>query len=285
LSVGRSADGKTIMIKTATGTDTLENIGDLIFSDQNFSLDNFFASIPPKPLFVSYVTEGTEPVLPDTFVQPRDADGNVIPGLEYLEYQLIESAYNAVIVGGSSNDFIKVSSSNSSGKAVNGNGGRDVIDGGVGSTFISGGTGHAQSTFFLDGRAPGTAWSTITDFVFGSDMATIWGFIKGQSTIDATYSDPNNEGAAGYTGLTLHFNNLMLNNPDGSPAGPSPDVASITLSGHTLEDIGVTSLADLNNQIANATTPNEYGQYIINNHLIIGQTTDSLGVHGYLFVY
>ena len=45
------------------------------------------------------------------------------------------------------------------GKAVNGNGGRDVIDGGVGSTFISGGTGHAQSTFFLDGRAAGAAWS------------------------------------------------------------------------------------------------------------------------------
>jgi serralysin len=85
--------------------------------------------------------------LPEVFSGPSSLN---------LDYQLIENGYNAVVIGGATNDFIKVASSDSLGKAVDGGAGDDVIDGGVGSTFISGGTG--SDTIFLDGRAPGVSW-------------------------------------------------------------------------------------------------------------------------------
>jgi hypothetical protein len=187
-----------------------------------------------------------------------------------------------VVTGSTSNDFIKVASTNSSGKAVNGGGGSDVIDGGVGSTFISGGTGHTGDTFFLDGRAPGVSWSTITDFGLGTDQTTIWGFVKGVSSIDTTINDTNTGGAAGYTGLTLHFDNLLT---DGQTTGSNASLNSITLSGHTLLDLGVSSIAQLNTEITNATYNASTGQYLVNSHILIGQTSDSLGMHSYLFIH
>ena len=220
-----------------------------------------------------------------TYLLPTKFTGPVSLG---LNWQLINNDDNAVITGSSENEFIKVASTNSIGKAVNGGGGTDVIDGGVGSTFVSGGgsgaTTHSGDTFFLDGRAPGTSWSTITDFKFSSDQATIWGFVKGVSSVDMNpvFSNPNNEGAIGYKGLTLHFDNLL---PDGQASGTNLNMNSITLSGHTLADIGVSSLQDLNNQIAQATIPNAYNQYIVNGHILIGQTFDVAGTHGYLFIH
>ncbi|MEY3760787.1 MAG: hypothetical protein RIR39_2278, partial [Pseudomonadota bacterium] len=76
-----------------------------------------------------------------------------------------------------------------------------------------------------------------------------------------------------YTGLSLHFDNLL---PDGSSSGASnANLNSITLTGHTLAEFGASSLVDLNNQIANGT----------NTHFITGQTHDSLGDHGYLWIH
>lgn len=189
-----------------------------------------------------------------------------------LKYQLIETADNAVVIGSTDNDFIKVASANSIGKAVNGGGGNDVIDGGVGSTFVTGGgTTANSSTYFLDGRAPGTSWSTITDFKLDIDKATIWGFVRGVSSVDASFANFNSDGAPGFQGLTLHFKNLL---PSGRTSGTNDSLNSITFSSKTLADFGASSLAELNTQINNQTNPN----------FLVGATQDSLGTHGYLFI-
>jgi hypothetical protein len=147
-----------------------------------------------------------------------------------------------------------------------------VIDGGVGSTFVTGGgTTANSSTYFLDGRAPGTSWSTITDFKLDIDKATIWGFVKGVSSVDASFTNFNGAGAAGYEGLTLHFKNLL---PSGQTSGTNPNLNSITLSGRTLQEFGASSLAELNTQINNQTNPN----------FLVGATQDNMGTHGYLFI-
>ena len=304
-SIGRSVDGVSLLISTSyEGLKTLNNVEYVKFGSANaLSISDFVTNYRPAPLFSSVkndenaakstgldMDEGSsldsslsvEPkaISNSSYVLPEKFTGDA--SLR-LDYQLINNDRNAVITGASSNDFIKVASTNSTGKAVDGGGGSDVIDGGVGSTFVSGGTGHSGSTFFLDGRAPGISWSTITDFKTGLDQATIWGFVKGVSSVDTSFTDPNNEGAGGiYSGLTLHFKNLL---PDGQATGTNADLNSITFSGRTLADIGVSSLQDLNNQINKVTTANEYGQYVINDHLIIGQTQDAQGTHGYLFVH
>jgi hypothetical protein len=124
----------------------------------------------------------------------------------------------------------------------------------------------------MDGRAAGVTWSTLTDFDKGQDKATIWGWVKGVSTINAGFTDFNTGGATGYTGLTLHIQNLL---PDGSASGATNSALnSLTLTGHTLAEFGASSLADLNTQIINGT----------NTHFIVGQTTDNFGVHGFLSI-
>ena len=230
------------------------------FTDNTLTTEELSSQVTPIAVFKS--TGGTGGyALPDLFTGPASLG---------LKYQLIESAKNAVVTGSSDNDFIKVSSEDSIGKAVDAGAGADVIDGGVGSTFVTGGSGG--DTFFLDGRASGVSWSTITDFEAGNDKLTIWGFVKGVSSVDTSFANFNSEGAAGYTGLTLHFKNLL---PDGQTAGSNPNLNSITLSGHTLQEFGVNSLAELNNQI-NAGT---------NAHILVGATQDSLGTHSYLYIY
>jgi hypothetical protein len=142
-----------------------------------------------------------------------------------------------------------------------------VIDGGVGSTFVSGGGG--SNTFFLDGRATGISWSTITDFQLDQDRATIWGWKQGVSRVAAFEA---NGGAAGFSGLTLHFENLL---PDNAASGATnANFNSITLTGKTLQDFGASSLTELNQQIASGS----------NSHFLVGQTSDAYGEHGYLFI-
>jgi hypothetical protein len=156
---------------------------------------------------------------------------------------------------------------------VSGGGGNDVIDGGTGSTFVSGGGSATDAcTFFLDGRAPGVSWSTITDFDIGYDRATIWGWTPGVSQVNVSFTDFNTGGATGYTGLTLHFNHLLPDNH--LPSDRNPDLNSITLSGRTLADFGASSLVELNSQISAGT----------NSHFVVGSTVDQFGEHGYLYI-
>jgi Ca2+-binding RTX toxin-like protein len=117
------------------------------------------------------------------------------------------STPNWFIHGGSGEDAIAVSS------------GSNVVDGGDGSNFLTGGSG--TDTFFVDDRGPtADIWSTVSNFHAG-DAATIWGVTP--QDFDLTWV--NGQGAAGYTGLTLHAT------ASGEPT------ASLTLVGFTSADL------------------------------------------------
>jgi hypothetical protein len=257
-AIGISPDGRYLIIKSS-GLSRMISIGDTLeFSNVKMSGDQISAQISPTPVFSSFVNGETSYVLPDLFTGPASLG---------LKYQLIDSTVNAVVTGSDDNDFIKVADANSVGKAVNGGGGNDVIDGGVGSTFITGGGG--SNIFFLDGRAPGVSWSTITDFQLGQDKVTIWGWKQGVSKV--AFVD-NFGGATGYDGLTLHFENLLPS--DAGEGATNAKWNSITLSGRNLSDLGAKSLGDLNAQILNGSNP----------FLITSQTVDDFGTHGYLHI-
>ena len=117
------------------------------------------------------------------------------------------SSANWFVHSGSGDDAIAVS------------GGTNVLDGGTGSNFLTGGTG--TDTFFVDDRAPpADIWSTVNNFHAG-DAATVWGVTPNGFGIQ--WAD--GQGAAGFTGLTLHAT------ASGKPT------ASITLSGYSASDL------------------------------------------------
>jgi V8-like Glu-specific endopeptidase len=92
---------------------------------------------------------------------------------------------NWFIHTGSGEDAIAVSS------------GTNVLDGGAGSNFLTGGSG--SDTFFVDDRDPGAiVWSTVVGFHAGDDV-TIWGVTPS----DFNFQFEDNQGATGFTGLTL----------------------------------------------------------------------------------
>ena len=112
--------------------------------------------------------------------------------------------------------FIHTGSGND---AIAASGGTNVLDGGTGSNFLTGGSG--DNTFFVDDRGPTSdIWSTVNNFHSG-DAATIWGV----SPSDFALSWVDGQGAAGYTGLTLH-----------ATAAGVP-TASLTLTGFTSADL------------------------------------------------
>jgi Ca2+-binding RTX toxin-like protein len=213
----------------------------------------------PQPVFRSLGAGSTQYLVPETYQGPLD-----------LDYQLIDNTPNAVLIGSAFNDFIKLGGSGN--KAVDGAGGADVIDGGTGSTFISGGGVGQADTFFLDGRASGVSWSTITDFELGVDKGTIWGWKQGVSRVSNAFSDVDSGGAAGFTGLTLHIENLL---PDGSAQSDrNASLNSITLTDLRLSDFGASTIEQLNAQILAGTNP----------HFLVGSVTDAFGEHGYLYI-
>ena len=117
------------------------------------------------------------------------------------------STPNWFIHSGSGNDAIAASS------------GINVLDGGTGSNFLTGGSG--TDTFFVDDRGPtADIWSTVSGFHAG-DAATIWGVTPQDFSL--TWVD--GQGAAGYTGLTLHATSA------GKPT------ASLTLAGFSQADL------------------------------------------------
>jgi Ca2+-binding RTX toxin-like protein len=98
-------------------------------------------------------------------------------------------------------------------------GGSNVLDGGTGSNFLTGGTG--TDTFFVDDRgASSDIWSTVVGFHAG-DSATIWGVTPRDFGLD--WAD--GQGAAGFTGLTLHA------------TAASKPTASLTLAGYSQADM------------------------------------------------
>jgi serralysin len=117
------------------------------------------------------------------------------------------STPNWFIHSGSGNDALAASS------------GTNVLDGGTGSNFLTAGSG--MDTFFVDDRGPtADIWDTVNHFRAG-DAATIWGV----PPADFNLAWVDGQGAAGYTGLTLH-----------ATAAGEP-TASLTLAGFTSTDL------------------------------------------------
>jgi serralysin len=255
--VALAGDGSGVKITSAQGRDSMVNVERVQFLDAVYAPNELLDLLPISPEF-SIVTNGVSAGASPTLFR-GDASLN-------LHYQLIDTTPGAIIAGSALNDFIVLQGGGN--KAVNGGQGNDVIDGGTGSTFVSGGGG--SNTFFLDGRASGVSWSTITDFQLGDgDKATIWGWKEGVSRVKEVVE---NGGAAGYTGLTLHFENLL---PDGSAStARNASLNSITFTDKSLSDFGVESVAELNQQIASGS----------NSHFIVGATNDVYGEHGYLYI-
>jgi V8-like Glu-specific endopeptidase len=161
------------------------------------------------PLRVEDITTG-EPITPAAQVYTGPVSG--------LQHQFIDitpdnlditaTTPNWFIASGGGNDALAVSS------------GTNVLDGGTGSNFLTGGVG--DDTFFVDDRgAAAQTWSTVDNFHSG-DAATIWGITPS----DFDLSWVNGQGAAGYTGLTLH-----------ATAAGVP-TASLTLAGFSRAALG-----------------------------------------------
>ena len=132
------------------------------------------------------------------------------------------TAPNNFIRTGSGDDGIDISH-----LAVSG-GGTNVVDGGAGSNFVllyDPGYGKGADTVLIDARAAvADTWSTLVNFRRG-DAVTIYGVAPSAATLD--WED--NQGAAGFTGLTLHV------------AEPGRPTASLTLAGYasyTKADLG-----------------------------------------------
>lgn len=121
---------------------------------------------------------------------------------------------NWFIATGSGNDAVTVTSGN------------NVVDGGAGSNFLTGGIG--DDTFFVNATPPDQdIWSTVVHFHQG-DFATLWG-VAPATTIAMGWA--NGEGAAGYTGLTLHTTTV------------NGTAASLTLDGYSTADLSDGRLA------------------------------------------
>jgi Ca2+-binding RTX toxin-like protein len=257
-SIGLTPDGRSLVIKIDGMSQTVSRDAVLDFSDRTVTPTDLINSMDPIPVFSSVLDGRTKYVLPDLFTGPASLN---------LDYQLIDDTPNAVMTGSDKNDFIKLSNTNSIGKAIDAGAGDDVIDGGVGSAFVTGGAG--SNTFFLDGRADGVSWSTITDFKLDVDKATIWGWKQGVSKVARIDMDG---GAPGYEGVTFHFENLLPSNAtDGQTNG---SWNSLTFSGKTLADFGASSLEQLNAQITASSNPT----------FMTGVSEDQFGAHGYLYL-
>ena len=234
-----TSDGKGFVIEGPDGRDTFVNIQRVQFSDALLDPYALRSSFSPSVSF-SVSRDGEA-----STAQPSFFTGDPSLG---LHYQLIDMTPNTIVVGSALNDFIVLQGGGN--KAANGGGG-------------------GSNTFFLDGRASGVSWSTITDFEFNQDKATVWGWKAGVSPVAGLETSG---GAEGYKGVTLHFENLL---PSDAQAGATnAQLNSITFTGRSLSDFGASSLEQLNAQIAAETNP----------HFIVGQTEDLFGQHGYLYI-
>jgi serralysin len=117
------------------------------------------------------------------------------------------SSANWFLVGGPGNDAIQAF------------GGYNVLDGGTGSNFLTGGSG--TDTFFVNDINPSAdTWTTVNNF-HNDDDVTLFGIDPGKDILQ--WAD--NQGASGFTGLTLHAF---------SPNGPT---ASLTMVGYNTTDL------------------------------------------------
>ena len=174
--------------------------------------------------------------------QAAHTDGDSYTGpVASLQRQFIWSGEGNVVIAASTPDVFLHGGSGDDALAVHG--GTNVLDGGAGSNFLVGSTGAdgGTDTFFVDGRG-GQTWSTLVNFHHG-DALTFWGFQQGVSTQAWTPS----EGAAGYTGVTLHSELAGAGtgvNASATFAGlTNADLAKLTVQTGTVGGLGYLNIA------------------------------------------
>lgn len=171
--------------------------------------------VPQAPISAFDTTTGTSIAASGTpYVGPVAGLENTYANITTDGLNIIATTPNWFIATGSGNDAITVTQGN------------NVVDGGAGSNFLTGGVG--DDTFFVNATPPNQdIWSTVVHFHQG-DFATLWGVAPIVATSMVWAS---NQGATGYTGLTLHATTVN---------GTS---ASLTLAGYSAADLSNGRLA------------------------------------------
>ena len=197
-------DPDVLLVSDAASTTSLHDISNLRFADQTISV----AAVPLSSAVAG--ANATSGLLLDV---KADAYTGPVAGL-FSQYINVTSG-NLSLAAGVNNVFLHAGSGTD---AIAVRGGSNVLDGGTGSNFLTGGSG--TDTFFVDDRGAGAAiWSTVVEFHKG-DAATVWGVSQSDAL---NWSD--NQGTAGFKGLTLHAN------------APDRPTASLTLSGFSQADL------------------------------------------------
>jgi hypothetical protein len=203
-----AAAGKTTNFEV-DATDTKANLT---------SKDNGTSVITPGPVTPP---PGNDPMVVDTTTganltvpnPPTAYPGPVVgPTNQYINV----TPDNLNITAKTSNWFLHSGSGEDAIQVTNG---INILDGGTGSNFLVDGMG--MDTDFVDARsAPSDIWSTVVGFKIGDD-ATMFGLTPAMFNVAMV----DNDGAAGFTGLTFHATKA------GSPE------ASLTLAGFSQADL------------------------------------------------
>lgn len=169
---------------------------------------------PAVPILMRNTTTAT-----DSTPAPADYVGPV----PYLNQEFVYLGTDSIVVAAAApNMFLR---SGSGDDALSVAAGQNVLDAGTGSNFLTGGSG--ADTFFLDARgALAPVWSTVVGLSAG-DAVTLWGVTPADFAINWF----DNQGAAGFQGLTMH-----------ATAAGRP-TASLTLAGFSQADQGNGRLA------------------------------------------
>lgn len=199
LGLGHSTDPTAIMYPVASAQNRVLDASDLdgihaLYGAPSFARTNTTTGVSDHP-------DGTAYAGPVAGLQQQ----YVYAGADSVA--VAAQAANVFIHTGDGNDAISVTS------------GDNVLDAGQGSNFLTGGSG--TDTFFVDGRGGQVSWGTLVNFHAG-DHATLWGFTADVSS----YTWADDEGAAGYTGRTLHAD----------LTGKGGVTTSITFAGLTVAD-------------------------------------------------
>ena len=168
----------------------------------------------PRPLTVfDTSTNAAIPSTASSYTGPVAGLQNTYAAITPNSLNIVATTPNWFITTGAGSDAITVTS------------GTNVVDGGAGSNFLTGGTG--KDTFYVNATTPDQdIWSTVVNFHKG-DAATLWGV----SPATASITWANDQGAAGYSGLTLH----------GETANGTS--ASLTLDNYSQDDLSDGRLA------------------------------------------
>ena len=189
----------------------INNQGEMVGSFIDGNGQTYGFSVSPSPDINVFDTTRNLSFLPIT----SDYSGPVAN----LQQEYIYPGQDSVNILTTSDDwFLKGGPGND---AIQAHGGYNVLDGSTGSNFLTGGSG--TDTFFVDDRGPpADIWSTVNGFHQGDD-ATVFGMVPAPGGSNFQWVD--NQGAAGYMGLTLHV--FTQNAP----------TASLTLPGYSTADL------------------------------------------------